>query len=131
MNEGKLIGFDTIDNLEIIFKTKELVCEIEYPIPEGEINGLLLKLEPQLLPFIEKDQDSYQDQKVINYDSENTRFLIKYDGTIRSKREILEILSQKFSEVFKITSFYEPRVSQLEKIYSKMINKNNYKRGEE
>ena len=131
LNEGKLIGFDTIDNLEIIFKTKELVCEIEYPIPEGEINGLLLKLEPQLLPFIEKDQDSYQDQKVINYDSENTRFLIKYDGTIRSKREILEILSQKFSEVFKITSFYEPRVSQLEKIYSKMINKNNYKRGEE
>ena len=98
LNEGKLIGFDTIDNLEVLYKTKELVCEIEHPIPQEELKSLLLKLETHLFPFIEIDQKNSQDHEVINYDSEKIRFLIKYDGKNQSKREILEILNQKYCQ---------------------------------
>lgn len=129
LNEGKLIGYDTIDNLEIEFKTKELVCEIENPIPQEKLHNLLSKLEEHLTPYMEKYQDNFTESNMIRYNSEKNCFFIKYNGTKSAKREILEILTVKFTNNFKITSFFEPRVSQLERIYSKMVNKENHNQG--
>lgn len=130
LNEGKLIGYDTIDNLEIEFKTKELVCEIENPIPQEKLHNLLSKLEEHFAPYLEKNQDNFTESNMIRYNSEKNCFFIKYNGTKSAKREILEILTEKFTNNFKITSFFEPKVSQLERIYSKMVNKEKFNQEE-
>ena len=125
INQGKLVGYDTIDNLEITYKTKELICEIEKPIALSDRKELLEKIEQLLYNYLEKENDDSIVKDAISYNSDKQCILIKYNGLNTAKSKILEILSQYLSNSLKITSFYEPKITQLERIYSKMINKEN------
>lgn len=127
INQGVLIGFDTIDNLERIFKTKELICEIGNPIPIERVNDLIIKLIRQLEPFLEAKVDHSNFEGSITYNHQKNFFTICYDGKQTSRSEILNILSTEFESDLTISSFYEPKISQLESLYNQMIKENNKK----
>jgi len=127
INQGVLIGFDTIDNLERDFKTKELICEIVDPIPEERVNNLIIKLIRQLEPFLEAKADHLNFEGSITYNSQKNFFTIRYDGKQTSRSGILNILSTEFKTDFSISSFSEPKLSQLESLYDQMIKENNKK----
>ena len=67
LNEGKLVGFDTIDNLEIIFKTKELICELEEPIAFSDQTKLLDNIKDLLIKYLEKDNVTIRDKEQLIY----------------------------------------------------------------
>ncbi len=127
INQGVLIGFDTIDNLERDFKTKELICEIGNPIPIERVNDLIIKLNRQLEPFLEAKVDHSNFEGLITYNRQKNFFTICYDGKQTSRSEILNILSTEFVSDLTISSFYEPKISQLESLYNQMIKENNKK----
>ena len=124
INQGVLIGFDTIDNLERDFKTKELICEIFNPIPKERVNYLITKLVRQLKPFLEAKVDHLNFEGSITYNNQKNFFTICYDGKQTSRSEILNILSTEFKSDITISSFYEPKISQLENLYYQMIEEN-------
>jgi len=125
INQGALIGFDTIDNLERDFKTKELICEIINQIPIERVNNLIIKLIRQLEPFLEAKVDHSNFEGSITYNHQKNFFTIYYDGKHSSRSEILNILSTEFESDLTISSFYEPKISQLESLYYQMIKENN------
>jgi ABC-2 type transport system ATP-binding protein len=127
INHGNLIGFDTIDNLERNFKTKELICEIINPIPIERVNDLIFRLIHKLKPFLEAKADHTNFEGSITYNHQKNFFTICYDGKQTSRSEILNILSTEFESDLTISSFYEPKISQLESLYYQMIEKNNKK----
>ena len=127
INRGVLIGFDTIDNLERDFKTKELICEIINPIPIERVNNLIFKLIRQLEPFLETKVDHPNFEGSITYNHQKNFFTICYDGKQTSRSKILNILSSEFESDLTISSFYEPKISQLESLYYQMIKENNKK----
>ncbi|MBA7522179.1 Vitamin B12 import ATP-binding protein BtuD [subsurface metagenome] len=127
INQGVLIGFDTIDNLERDFKTKELICEIGNPIPIERVNNLIIKMIRQLEPFLEAKVDHSNFEGSITYNHQKNFFTICYDGKQTSRSEILNILSTEFESDLTISSFYEPKISQLESLYNQMIKENNKK----
>ncbi len=128
INQGNLIGFDTIDNLERDFKTKELICEIINPIPKERVQDLIIKLIRHLEPFLEAKMDNSNFDGSITYNSQKNFFTICYDGKQTSRSEILNILSTEFESDLTISSFYEPKISQLESLYYQMIEENPKKR---
>ena len=125
INQGVLIGFDTIDNLERTFKTKELICEIINPIPLEKVDSLITKLTHHLELFLEENESYLNSKQSITYNYQKKSFIICYDGIEESRSEILNILSTEFKSDFTISSFYEPKISQLENVYSQMIDGNN------
>ncbi|KKN06914.1 hypothetical protein LCGC14_1072460 [marine sediment metagenome] len=127
INHGILIGFDTIDNLERDFKTKELICEINNPIPIGRVTNLITKLILRLEQFLEAKEDHSNFEGSITYNRQKNFFTICYDGKKTSRSEILHILSTEFKSDLTISSFYEPKISQLESLYSQMIKETNKK----
>ena len=127
INQGVLIGFDTIDNLERDFKTKELICEIVNPIPIERVNDLIIKLIRQLEQFLVAKVDRSNFEGSITYNHQKNFFTICYDGKQTSRSEILNILSKEFESDLTISSFYEPKISQLESLYNQMIKENNKK----
>lgn len=127
INQGVLIGFDTIDNLERDFKTKELICEIVNPIPIERVNDLIIKLIRQLEQFLVAKVDRSNFEGSITYNHQKNFFTICYDGKQTSRSEILNILSTEFESDLTISSFYEPKISQLESLYYQMIKENNKK----
>ncbi len=127
INQGVLIGFDTIDNLERVFKTKELICEIIGPIPVEKVKNLIFKLIHQLEPFLVAKGDHTNFEGSITYNYQKNFFTICYDGKQTSRSEILNILSTEFESDLTISSFYEPRISQLESLYYQMIEEDTKK----
>ena len=124
INQGNLLGFDTIDNLEREFKIKQLVCEIDEPIPPEKLDSLLDKIFRNLFSYAGEDKDEKIKSKVITYQPNIPAFIINYDGLRESKSKILEILSTKFKTDFIISTFYEPKLSQIEKLYSQASKRN-------
>lgn len=125
INQGALIGFDTLDNLERNFKLKVIFCEILEPIPEGEAEILIEKLLRNLELYLEKDIAIVNNRKAITYNNKSKTFKIRYDGLEASRSEILTILSTKFKSDFTISSFSEPKSSQFESLYSQFLDQNH------
>ncbi len=125
INQGKLIGFDTLDNLERKFKTKVIICEILEPIPQEKAEKLIEKLFRNLESYLEKDMVNANNREVITYINKSKTFKIRYDGLDASRSEILTILSSKFKSDFTISSFSEPKSSQFESLYSQLLDQNH------
>jgi len=123
INKGNLIGFDTIDNLEREFFVKEIICEISNPIQLNDVSIIMNKLEQELKTLIINTEDDDKNPKGIRYDSTHNSFIFRYDGSMDSRSKILNILSNKFSSDLTVSSFYEPKDSQLEKLYTQMLSK--------
>jgi ABC-2 type transport system ATP-binding protein len=125
INKGRLVGFDSIDNLERRFKIKQLICEIDEKIAPEKINDLLAEITRSLKPhFINTASESEILKKVL-YNPETPSLEISYEGVRESRSKILEILSTNFKADFTISAFYEPKISQIEKLYSQTVTQNN------
>jgi len=124
INQGNLIGFDTIDNLEREFKIKQLVCEIDDPVSPEKLDSLLARIFQNILIYTGEDKNEKTPSKVISYQPSIPAFIINYDGLRESKSKILENLSTNFKTDFTISTFFEPKLSQIEKLYSQASKKN-------
>ncbi len=122
INQGNLIGFDTLDNLERKFKIKVILCTILEPIPQEKVEKLIQKLFRNLESYLEQDMVTANDKEIITYTSNSKTFKIRYDGLEASRSEILKILSSKFASDFTISSFSEPKNSQFESLYSQFLD---------
>jgi len=122
INQGTLIGFDTLDNLERKFKIKVILCKILESIPQEKVGTLIEKLFLSLESYLEKDMVTANDKEIITYDNKSKTFKIRYDGLEASRSEILKILSTKFTSDFTISSFSEPKSSQFESLYSQFLD---------
>ena len=122
INQGSIIGFDTINNLENLVITTEIVCKVLHPIPPEKVNSIIKKLIQRLKPYMESDFDSEISIELIKYDPQERNLIISYDGKEESRAHILSILINEFKDEFTITSFSKPITSQLEKIYAQMIH---------
>lgn len=116
INNGDMIKFDFIENLEKLLKTNEIVCQLLNPIPPERFNLINNKLYEKLGPFLDKKLESS-----IQYQPLTKNLIIYYDGTPESKGEIFKILGKDFSSIFTIISFSQSKISSLEKLYSEMI----------
>jgi len=125
INQGTLIGFDTLDNLERKFKTKVIFCEILKPLPQKKAEKLIEKLLRNLESYLEKDMVNDNNREVITYNNKSKTFKIRYNGLEASRSEILTILTSRFKSDFTISSFSEPKSSQFESLYSQLLDRDH------
>lgn len=121
INHGKIIAFDTIENLEKDLKTKEIYCKLLDPIPPENRESLIRKLYEKLEMYLEKDLDINISNIPITYDSDKKTIIFYFNGKKRARAEMLEILIMEFKSDFSVVSFSRPKTSRLERIYSEMI----------
>jgi len=125
INKGRLVGFDSIDNLERKFKIKRLICEIDEKIAPEKVNELLAKITRSLKPYFKSTINDEELLKKVSYNPDTPSLEINYEGLRESRSKILEILSTNFKSDFTISAFYEPKISQIEKLYSQTVTINN------
>ena len=116
LNKGRIVAFDTLDNLEGILKKNELQVSFLNPIPSDKKETLTKKLENLLESFLDKKAEPK-----IDFKDKKRDMVINYDGKEKSKVEILKILMNNIGEEYPITEFTQPKASQLERIYSQII----------
>jgi len=121
INKGRLVGFDSIDNLERKFKTKRLICEIDEKIAPEKANELLAKITRSLKPYFKSTINDEELLKKVSYNPGIPSLEINYEGLRESRSKILEILTTNFKSDFTISAFYEPKISQIEKLYSQTV----------
>ena len=121
INHGKIVAFDTIDNLEDSLQTRELNCVLFEPIRASDLEGILHRLTEKLNPYLDQELDPKISKIPIKYYPEKRGFKLFYDGKEESRGQILKILVKEFESEFTIMSYTQPKTSQLERIYSEMI----------
>jgi len=124
INYGKIIGFDTVENLARMLKTSELNSVLLNPIKPEELEPIIKRLTERLNPYLDQDLDPNVSKIPIKYNPEHRGLKIFYDGRDESKGEILKILIKEFESDFTVISFTQPRTSQLERVYSEMVKDN-------
>jgi ABC-type multidrug transport system ATPase subunit len=121
INHGKIIAFDTIENLEKNLKEKELNCQLLNPIHNENLEAILHRLTEKLIPYLNDHIEKKVPEKVLKYYPDKQSFKILYDGKKESRGEILDIFISEFKSNNKIISFSQPKASKLEQIYLEMI----------
>ncbi len=131
INNGRIIAFDTIENLEKNLKDKELNCQLLYPITPNNLEGTINRLNEKLVPYVNHDmEESTADHDHgVKYNLEKQSFKIYYDGKKESRGEILEIFMSELKSNNKIISFSQPKTSKLEQIYLEMIQMDEPREG--
>ncbi|MFX1385425.1 MAG: ABC transporter ATP-binding protein [Promethearchaeota archaeon] len=124
INYGKIIGFDTVENLARTLKTSELNSVLLNPIKPEELEPIIKRLTERLNPYLDQDLDPNVSKIPIKYNPEHQGIKIFFDGRVESKGEILKILIKEFDSDFTVISFTQPRTSQLERVYSEMVKGN-------
>ncbi|NVM35496.1 MAG: ABC transporter ATP-binding protein [Candidatus Lokiarchaeota archaeon] len=129
INYGSIIGFDTVENLAHVLKTSELNCVLLNPLKPSELEPLLNRLAEKLNSYLDQNLDPMISKIPIKYYPEQQGFKIFYDGRNESKGEILKILIKEFESDFTVTSFTQPKTSQLERVYAEMVKENKSNNG--
>ncbi|MHA2288095.1 MAG: ABC transporter ATP-binding protein [Promethearchaeota archaeon] len=124
INYGKIIGFDTVDNLALTLKTSEINCLLLEPVDAEKLSPLLYRLVERLSPYLDQNLDPNISNIPIEYNLEHQGFKLYFDGRNESKGEILKILIKDFASDFTVISFVQPRTNQLEQVYSQMVKDN-------
>ena len=124
INYGKIIGFDTVDNLALALKTSEINCLLLNPMPPEKLAPLLNRLVERLNPYLDQNLDPNTSKIPIKYNPEHQGLKFYFDGKKESKGEILKILIREFESDFTVISFVQPRTNQLERVYSQMVKEN-------
>ncbi|MHA2282425.1 MAG: ABC transporter ATP-binding protein [Promethearchaeota archaeon] len=125
INNGSIIGFDTVENLALTLKTSELNCVMFEPIAASELDSLLNRVSEKLSPYLDKNLDPDISKIPVKYFPEQQGFKIFFDGKNESKGEILKILVRDFESDFTVISFTQPKTSQLERVYTQMVEDND------
>lgn len=126
IDKGSLIEFDTIENLEKLLTTKEIICDIFNPLPIKKKDSILTKLIKILEPYLEDNMNPLISKEPIKYNPQEKKIIIYYDGKEESRVNILQILVDEFKTDFTISSFSIPKTSLLEKLYTQKVNDNEY-----
>jgi len=124
INYGKIIGFDTVENLALTLKTSEINCDLLNPLPAEKLAPLLNRMVERLNPYLDQNLDPNTSKIPIRYNPEHQGLKFYFDGKNESKGEILKILVKEFESDFTIVSFIQPRTTQLERVYSQMVMDN-------
>jgi ABC-2 type transport system ATP-binding protein len=124
INLGKIIGFDTVENLALTLKTSELNCVMLYPLDAEKLAPLLNRMVERLKPYLDQNLDPNISKIPIKYNPEHQGLKMYFDGKNESKGEILKILVKEFDSDFTVVSFTQPKTSQLERVYSQMVKNN-------
>ena len=123
INNGRIVAFDTIENLERNLREKELNCQLLYPIPPNNLESTINRLNQKLASYIDHNAEKSlaNHDHGVKYNPEKQSFKIYYDGRKESRGDILEIFMAEFKSDNKIISFSQPKTSKLEQIYLEMI----------
>jgi len=124
INYGKIIGFDTVENLALTLKTSEINCVLLNPFPAEKLAPLLTRMVERLNPYLDQNLDPNTSKIPIKYNPEHQGLKFYFDGKNESKGEILKILVKEFESDFTLVSFIQPRTTQLERVYSQMVSEN-------
>ena len=125
INQGSIIGFDTVENLASALKTSEIIFEVLESLTPHELEPLLSRLTEKLNPYLDKDLDPSVSKIPIKYYPEEKELKIFYDGNNKSKGEILKILIKEFESDFTVVSYTQEKTSQLERVYTQMVKDND------
>jgi len=121
INYGKIIGFDTVENLALTLKTSELNCVMLNPLDAENLAPLLNRMVGRLKPYLDQNLDPNISKIPITYNPEYQGLKLYFDGKNESKGEILKILIKEFESDFTVVSFTQPKTTQLERVYSQMV----------
>jgi ABC-2 type transport system ATP-binding protein len=124
INYGKIVGFDTVENLALTLKTSEINCLLLKPLTDDQLRPLINRLINRLNPYLDQNLDPNISDLPIIYNSEHQGLKFYFDGKNESKGEILKILVNEFESDFTVISFVQPRTTQLERVYSQMVKDN-------
>ena len=124
INYGKIIGFDTVENLALTLKTSEINCVLLNPLPAEKRAPLITRMVDRLNPYLDQNLDPNTAEIPIVYNIEHQGLKFYFDGKNESKGEILKILVKEFESDFTLVSFIQPRTTQLERVYSQMVKDN-------
>ena len=128
INQGSIINFDTIDNLEKNLRLVELNFEVLNPIPREMLGSLIKRLTQNLEPYLDKELDPSISKIPIKYKPQENSFTIFYNGVKKARGDILNILFNDFKSDFTMISFSKPKISSLERIYSQIISDDDKKK---
>ena len=121
INNGEIIKFDRIENMEKMLKTNEIVCQLLEPIPIKRIKLVEKKLKEKLAPYLDKNIDPTIVESSVQYQPSSKNLTIYYDGKPESKGEIFKILGKDFDSETTVISFSQSKTSLLEKLYLEKI----------
>ncbi|TFF83702.1 MAG: ABC transporter ATP-binding protein [Promethearchaeota archaeon] len=124
INYGKIIGFDTVENLARILKTSILKAKLLNKIEPKDLAPIIERLSSRLKSYLDQNLDPSISKIPIKYRPEKHEFRFYYDGNTQSQADILSILIKEFDTDFTITSFTQPKTSQLEMVYEEMVKNN-------
>ncbi|KKN19656.1 hypothetical protein LCGC14_0943580, partial [marine sediment metagenome] len=127
INQGSIIAFDSLENLEHLLRTREIICEITRLLPLEKRDKIITRLIQNLKPYLDSNLDPSISKELLVYNSDEKSFTIYYDGKEESKKKILEIMVNEFTSDFTINSFSNPKTSQLERLYSQIIDNKRQK----
>lgn len=125
INYGRIIGFDTVENLARTLKTSILKAEILEKLEPKNLGLILERLSNRLKPYLDKELDPNISKIPIIYRPEKQELRFYYDGKAQSQAEILKILIKEFNSDFTVSAFTQPKTSQLEMVYAEMVKDNS------
>ena len=122
INRGKLIAFDTLDNLEDQTADSRLMIRLE-KLP-ADINQKTKELEDIVKSHVGINNGS----KIVIFNNETKTFEIRFDGKIENQKTILKELAKNEIDVI---DFSVPRTSSLEDLYIRLIGEEGVKEQKE
>lgn len=112
INKGKLVAFDTLENLENQAKDLRLMIQLA-EVPE-DLTQTIIELETIIKPLTGLSNGD----KIVEFNKVTSTFEVKFDGKIQSQKNILKELIRKDIDVM---DFSVPRTNTLEDLYIKLV----------
>jgi ABC-type multidrug transport system ATPase subunit len=116
IHHGKLIAFDTLENLEEKAKKSVIQFELLNP-PDDNAEELINKLKTMVIPLT----GIAKDESWIKYDNDSKIFQIFFNGDPKNQYEILRIL---LDNKFEIIEYSVPKADLLESLFIELTKEN-------
>jgi ABC-2 type transport system ATP-binding protein len=113
INLGRIVAYNTMENLEAESKDSRLVIQLE-SIPK-DIEQKKAQLETIVRPYTGINNGS----NIVEFSSETRTFEIRFDGSIKNQKTILKELVKND---FDVINFSVPRTNSLEDLYIKLVS---------
>ena len=112
INDGKLIAFDTIQNLESI--TQDSILKIQLLSTPKDIGKTLSQLESIIKPLTGTNNGS----GTVSYKPNSKTFEVHFDGNLEKQHDILRELTKNEIDV---VDFSVPRTNSLDDLYINLV----------
>ncbi len=112
INRGKLVAFDTMENLE--GQAKDLRLQIQLAELPEDVTQIIIDLETIIRPLTGLNKGD----KIVEFNRVTSTFEVKFDGKIQTQKNILKELIRNDIDVM---DFSVPRTNTLEDLYIKLV----------